>query len=244
MWFIFSADLRNRPHQNQRLHHQPPCRRQWRGNSSIARRQVWVNRLKVMIPPLMWRRPSLSVTCCRHLLTAWIVRCAVVVPLLFVPSAATLDLYVYWRRTVRHANQCWIQPTVVIGSAVSHPATCRFLGHDQSCLQTWTWEWVMVDSWSCVVILSWAPWAARRTRAAWRWLLVGAWWLHHPFSTTQWRWSATERGLSTPTEDGVINLGFSFDGSWMTRGHNSKYGLGCVIDSPCSRMCHHVSVLP
>ena len=39
-----------------------------------------------------------------------------------------------------------------------------------------------------------------------------------------------ERGLSTPTEDGVIDLAVSYDGSWMRRGHNSKYGLGCVIE--------------
>ena len=38
-----------------------------------------------------------------------------------------------------------------------------------------------------------------------------------------------EWGLSTPIEDGLIDLAVSFDGSWMTRGYNSKYGLGCVI---------------
>ena len=39
-----------------------------------------------------------------------------------------------------------------------------------------------------------------------------------------------DRGLSTPTEDGIIDLAVSFDGTWMTRGHSSKYGLGCVVE--------------
>ena len=38
------------------------------------------------------------------------------------------------------------------------------------------------------------------------------------------------QGLSTATEDGIIDLAVSFDGTWMTRGHSSKYGLGCVAE--------------
>ena len=30
--------------------------------------------------------------------------------------------------------------------------------------------------------------------------------------------------------DDIINLTVSFDGSWMTRGHKSLYGIGCVVD--------------
>ena len=33
----------------------------------------------------------------------------------------------------------------------------------------------------------------------------------------------------SPAEDAVIVV--SFDGSWMTRGHKSAYGIGCVIDN-------------
>ena len=31
-------------------------------------------------------------------------------------------------------------------------------------------------------------------------------------------------------EDDTIDLIVSFDGSWMTRGHNSQYGIGCVVE--------------
>ena len=31
-------------------------------------------------------------------------------------------------------------------------------------------------------------------------------------------------------ESGVIDLNVSFDGSWMTRGHKSLYGIGCVVE--------------
>ena len=31
-------------------------------------------------------------------------------------------------------------------------------------------------------------------------------------------------------EDSVIDLTVSFDGSWLTRGHSSMYGVGCVIE--------------
>ena len=31
-------------------------------------------------------------------------------------------------------------------------------------------------------------------------------------------------------ESGVIDLTVSFDGSWMTRGHKSLYGIGCVVE--------------
>ena len=31
-------------------------------------------------------------------------------------------------------------------------------------------------------------------------------------------------------EDDIIDLAVSFDGSWMTRGHKSLYGIGCVVD--------------
>ena len=32
------------------------------------------------------------------------------------------------------------------------------------------------------------------------------------------------------SEDDVIDLTVSYDGSWMTRGHKSLYGIGCVVD--------------
>ena len=38
------------------------------------------------------------------------------------------------------------------------------------------------------------------------------------------------RELSIPTEAGILDLTVSFDGTWMTRGHKSKYGLGCVVE--------------
>ena len=38
-----------------------------------------------------------------------------------------------------------------------------------------------------------------------------------------------ERDPSLPA--GVIDLVVSYDGSWMTRGHRSLYGIGCVIDT-------------
>ena len=28
-----------------------------------------------------------------------------------------------------------------------------------------------------------------------------------------------------------LDLTVSYDGSWMKRGHNSSYGIGCVIDT-------------
>ena len=31
-------------------------------------------------------------------------------------------------------------------------------------------------------------------------------------------------------ESGVIDLTVSFDGTWMTRGHKSLYGIGCVVE--------------
>ena len=31
-------------------------------------------------------------------------------------------------------------------------------------------------------------------------------------------------------DDDIIDLTVSFDGSWMTRGHKSLYGIGCVVD--------------
>ena len=40
----------------------------------------------------------------------------------------------------------------------------------------------------------------------------------------------SERELSTPTEERIIDLAVSFDGTWMTRGHKSKYGLGCIVE--------------
>ena len=36
---------------------------------------------------------------------------------------------------------------------------------------------------------------------------------------------------SSLQEDAVIDLVVSFDGSWMTRGHKSAYGIGCAIDA-------------
>ena len=32
------------------------------------------------------------------------------------------------------------------------------------------------------------------------------------------------------SSDEIINIGVSFDSSWLTRGHRSKYGIGAVID--------------
>ena len=32
------------------------------------------------------------------------------------------------------------------------------------------------------------------------------------------------------TQDSILDLTVTFDGSWMTRGHNSLYGIGCVVD--------------
>ena len=32
------------------------------------------------------------------------------------------------------------------------------------------------------------------------------------------------------SSDEIINIGVSFDGSWLTRGHRSTYGKGAVID--------------
>ena len=32
------------------------------------------------------------------------------------------------------------------------------------------------------------------------------------------------------SEDDIIDLTVSYDGSWMTRGHKSLYGIGCVVD--------------
>ena len=31
-------------------------------------------------------------------------------------------------------------------------------------------------------------------------------------------------------DDGVMNISVSYDGSWLTRGHTSQIGLGCVVD--------------
>ena len=33
-----------------------------------------------------------------------------------------------------------------------------------------------------------------------------------------------------PDEDGILNSGVSFDGSWQRRGHSSHNGMACVID--------------
>ena len=32
------------------------------------------------------------------------------------------------------------------------------------------------------------------------------------------------------SDDPILDITVSFDGTWMTRGHKSKYGLGCVIE--------------
>ena len=32
------------------------------------------------------------------------------------------------------------------------------------------------------------------------------------------------------TEEDIINLAVSFDGTWMNRGHKSKYAIGCMIE--------------
>ena len=34
----------------------------------------------------------------------------------------------------------------------------------------------------------------------------------------------------TITEDAILDLTVSFDGLWMTRGHKSLYGVGCVVE--------------
>ncbi|MEG7523809.1 MAG: hypothetical protein M3H12_12015, partial [Chromatiales bacterium] len=38
-----------------------------------------------------------------------------------------------------------------------------------------------------------------------------------------------ERDTSV-SDDSIIDLTVTFDGSWMKRGHNSLYGIGCVVD--------------
>ena len=35
---------------------------------------------------------------------------------------------------------------------------------------------------------------------------------------------------TTLTEDDVLNISVSFDGTWLTRGHSSHIGVGCVVD--------------
>ena len=37
-------------------------------------------------------------------------------------------------------------------------------------------------------------------------------------------------------DDSVIDLTVTFDGSWMTRGHTSMYGIGCVIEVHWTRV--------
>ena len=32
------------------------------------------------------------------------------------------------------------------------------------------------------------------------------------------------------TEDTVLDITMSYDGSWLTRGHSSHVGIGCVVD--------------
>ena len=47
-------------------------------------------------------------------------------------------------------------------------------------------------------------------------------------------------------ESGVMDLMVSFDGSWMTQGHSSLYGIGCVVEMVTGlviRLHHPVSVL-
>ena len=34
----------------------------------------------------------------------------------------------------------------------------------------------------------------------------------------------------TLAEDDVLNISVSFDGTWLTRGHSSHIGVGCVVD--------------
>ena len=46
----------------------------------------------------------------------------------------------------------------------------------------------------------------------------------------------------TLAEDAVIDLVLSFDGSWMTRGHKSANGIGCVIDT-VTGLCMDMVVL-
>ena len=46
----------------------------------------------------------------------------------------------------------------------------------------------------------------------------------------------------TLAEDAVMDLVVSFDGSWMTRGHKSAYGIGCVIDT-VTGLCMDMVVL-
>ena len=33
-----------------------------------------------------------------------------------------------------------------------------------------------------------------------------------------------------PDENGILNIGVSFDGSWQRRGHSSHNGMACVIE--------------
>ncbi len=41
--------------------------------------------------------------------------------------------------------------------------------------------------------------------------------------------SYAEMGV-TPDDDGVLEIGVSYDGSWQKRGHSSHNGIGIVID--------------
>ncbi|KAK2190551.1 hypothetical protein NP493_76g02000 [Ridgeia piscesae] len=47
---------------------------------------------------------------------------------------------------------------------------------------------------------------------------------------------------SSLQEDAVIDQVVSLDGSWMTRGHKSAYGIGCVIDT-MTGLCVDLAVL-
>ena len=43
-------------------------------------------------------------------------------------------------------------------------------------------------------------------------------------------WRVYGHDTEYSSSDEIINIGVSFDGSWLTRGHRSKYGIGAVID--------------
>ena len=44
-----------------------------------------------------------------------------------------------------------------------------------------------------------------------------------------WEVHAKHSGI-TVAEDDVLNISVSFDGTWLTRGHSSHTGVGCVVD--------------
>ncbi|GFX85234.1 uncharacterized protein TNCV_4849161 [Trichonephila clavipes] len=42
--------------------------------------------------------------------------------------------------------------------------------------------------------------------------------------------SEVRKAFKAPTDVPVVDLSVSFDGSWLTRGHTSLFGIACLID--------------